>query len=356
MFHDHKKEYMQILENVMERGAFIMQKDLSEFEESLASYLGVRHAVGVADGTIALKISLILAGIGDGDEVIIPSHTFIATASAVNQIGGIPVLCDCLSDSMIDIESAKNVVTSKTKAIMPVQLNGRTAEMDDVMIFADAHGLKIVEDSCQALGAKYKDRYAGTFGVAGSFSFYPAKTLGCFGDGGALVLDDDENADHARMLRDHGRDADGIVRCFGVNGRLDNIQAAILSAKLKRYDKSLQKRRHLAKIYNDRLGGLGELILPPGPNADNSRYDIYQNYEIQAESREGLRKALSNSGVGTILQWGGRMIHQFGDLNLRSHSPYADKMSKRFMLLPMHPWLEADDIDYVCDTIEQYYK
>lgn len=356
MFNDHKQEYMQILEDVMSRGAFIMQKELINFEADLASYLGVGHAIGVADGTIALKISLILAGVGDGDEVIVPSHTFIATASAVNQIGATPILCDCLPDSMIDIESAKKVVTSKTKAIMPVQLNGRTAEMDDVIAFANEHGLKIVEDSCQALGSKYKGRFAGTFGVAGSFSFYPAKTLGCFGDGGALVLDDADNAARARMLRDHGRDADGVVRCFGINGRLDNMQAAILAAKLKRYDSNLEKRRMLANIYNDRLADIEGLILPPGPNADNSRYDIFQNYEIQADNRDALRSALAEAGIGTILQWGGSMIHQFAELQLRGHTPYAEEMSKRFMLLPMHPWLEADDINYICDEIAAFYE
>src|SRR5690606_23991997 len=147
LFAEHRDEYLATLEDVLSRGAFIMQRDQCDFEEALAAYIGVKHAIGVADGTVALKLALTLAGISDGDEVIVPSHTFIATASAVHQVGGTPVLCDCQPDSMIDVESARRVVTAKTKAIMPVQLNGRTCDMDAVETFAIEHGLKIVEDS-----------------------------------------------------------------------------------------------------------------------------------------------------------------------------------------------------------------
>jgi hypothetical protein len=355
LFAEHREEYLATFEDVLSRGAYIMQRDLLEFEEALAAYLGVKHVVGVADGTIALKMALTLAGIGAGDEVIVPSHTFIATASAVHQVGGVPVLCDCLPDSMIDMESARRVVTGKTRAIMPVQLNGRTCDMDAVEAFAAEHGVKIVEDSCQAMGAKYRGRQAGSFGVAGSFSFYPAKTLGCFGDGGALVLDDDALAEQARELRDHGRGTDGKVHRFGVNGRLDNIQAAILRVKLKRYDESIARRRHAAAIYDERLAGIDGLLLPPGPNADNIRFDIFQNYEIQSDRRDGLRAALADAGVGTIIQWGGHMIHQFEDLGLRADAPYAEEMSKRYMMLPMHHLLSDDEVNYVCDQVVSFY-
>ena len=356
LFEEHRAEYLATFEQVLSRGAYIMQSDLVDFEADLAAFLEVRHAIGVADGTIALKIALTLAGIGSGDEVILPSHTFIATASAVNQVGGTPVLCDCLADSMIDVESARRMITSRTRAIMPVQLNGRTCDMDAVQTLADEHGLKVVEDSCQAMGAKYRGRMAGSFGVAGSFSFYPAKTLGCFGDGGALIVNDDDHAERARELRDHGRGSDGKVHRFGVNGRLDNIQAAILSVKLKRYRESLERRRALASLYQARLGGFAPLLLPPAPDSDDLRYDIYQNYEIQADKRDDLRRALSEAGIGTIMQWGGHMIHQFEDLNLRSEAPYAEGLSKRFMMLPMHPLLTDDDVHYVCDAIAAFYR
>lgn len=355
LFAEHREEYLSTFEDVLSRGAYIMQRDLVDFETELASYLGVKHAIGLADGTIALKIALMLADVGPGDEVIVPSHTFIATASAVHQVGATPVLCDCLPDSMMDVESARRMITSKTRAIMPVQLNGRTCDMDAVEALAAEHGLKIVEDSCQAMGAKFRGRPAGTFGVAGSFSFFPAKTLGCFGDGGGLILDDDALAERARELRDHGRGKDGKVHCFGVNGRLDNIQAAILRLKLSRYDESIARRREIARIYDARLSGLESVLLPPGPDGDNLRFDIFQNYEVQAVRREQLREHLTSRGIGTILQWGGHMIHQFEDLALRSDAAYAEEMSKRYMLLPLHPMLSDDDVNYVCDNILAFY-
>lgn len=355
LFAEHREEYLSTFEDVLSRGAYIMQRDLVDFETELASYLGVKHAIGVADGTIALKIALMLAGVGPGDEVIVPTHTFIATASAVHQVGATPVLCDCLPDSMMDVESARRMITSKTRAIMPVQLNGRTCDMDAVGALAAEHGLKIVEDSCQAMGAKFRGRPAGTFGVAGSFSFFPAKTLGCFGDGGGLILDDDDLAERARELRDHGRGKDGKVHRFGVNGRLDNIQAAILRLKLTRYDASIARRRDIARIYDARLSGLESVLLPPGPDGDSLRFDIFQNYEVQADRREQLRDHLSSRGVGTILQWGGHMIHQFDDLSLLSDAAYAEGMSKRYMLLPMHPMMSDDDVNYVCDNVLAFY-
>ncbi len=357
LFAEHETEFMATIHDVLKRGAFIMQKDLFEFEAALASYLGVRHVFGVADGTVALTLALRLAGVGEGDEVIVPSHTFVATAAAVNHVGAVPVLCDCGPDHMIDVSSADGLVTSKTRAIMPVQLNGRTCDMDQVGAFAARHGLKIVEDSCQALGAKYKGRFAGTFGVAGSFSFYPAKVLGCFGDGGALIVDDDANAEIARQYRDHGRDpVSGKVVRFGYNARLDNVQAAIMMVKFRHYGKSLEHRRALARIYQERLSGLSELLLPPGPDASNDRYDIFQNYEVEADSREPLREHLKARGIGTILQWGGHMIHQFEKLELRHNAPYAEGMSKRYMLLPMHHLLGEDDVNYICDAIVDFYR
>lgn len=357
LFAEHEPEFMAAIHDVLKRGAYIMQKDLFEFEAAIGSFLGVKHVLGVADGTVALTLALKLAGVGAGDEVILPSHTFVATAAAVNHVGAVPVLCDCGPDHMMDVASAEALVSEKTRAIMPVQLNGRTCDMDQVTAFAAKHGLKIVEDSCQALGAKYKGRPAGTFGVAGSFSFYPAKVLGCFGDGGALILDDDGLAEIARQYRDHGRDAaSGKVVRFGYNARLDNVQAAIMLVKLRTYAESLERRRALARIYDERLSGLEEVLLPPGPDADNERYDIFQNYEIEAESREALRDHLRARGVGTILQWGGHVIHQFEKLGLRHNSPYAEAMSSRYMLLPMHHLLKDDDVHFVCDAILGFYR
>jgi dTDP-4-amino-4,6-dideoxygalactose transaminase len=357
LFAEHETEFMAAIHATLKKGAYIMQAELSQFECELGKMLGVKHVLGVADGTVALTMALKLAGVGVGEEVIIPSHTFIATAAAVHHCGATPVLCDCKNDHLIDVNSAEKLVTQKTKVIMPVQLNGRVSNMDEVEFFARKHKIKIVEDSCQALGAKFKGRFAGTFGVAGSFSFYPAKVIGTFGDGGALILNDDVDAEKARMLRDHGRNpVTGKVEVFGVNGRLDNVHAAILSVKLKRHQANLRKRRHLAGIYNNRLKKVEGILLPPGPDDSIERYDIFQNYEIEADNRQSFREYLSGHGIGTILQWGGYMIHQFEALQLRSNAPYAEAMSKKFLMLPMHHLLNDDDVHYICDKVERFYN
>lgn len=357
VFKEREDEYLSVITSCLRKGAYIMQEDLLLFEQELASYLGAKHVLGFADGTAALIAGLHLARVGYGDEVIVPSHTFIATAAAAHHVGATPVICDCGPDHVIDVASARRVVTSKTKAVMPVQLNGRTSNMDEVGALAEEFGLAIVEDSCQALGAKFRGRAAGRFGVAGTFSFYPSKTLGCFGDGGALSLEDDSLAEEAREYRDHGRNpATGKVHRFGVNARLDNIQAAVLRVKLRRYDEAIARRRAIAGIYQERLGDLRELQLPPPPDSDPLRYDIFQNYEIEAERRDELRSYLASAGVGTLIQWGGFVIHQFEKLGLRSDAPYAEKMSRRYVMLPMHHVLSDEDVFYVCDKVRSFYK
>jgi len=239
---------------------------------------------------------------------------------------------------------------------MPVQLNGRTADMDALCASARSHNLFIIEDSCQALGSKFKGRFAGTFGLAGSISFYPSKTLGCFGDGGCVATNDDAIAERVRLLRDPGRAPDGTVCAWGYNSRLDNVQAAILRIKLKRYDHYIARRRAVATLYQKRLGGLAALVLPPAPDSDANHFDIFQNYEIEAECRDALRAFLDERGVKTIIQWGGKLIHHSQKLELRgSPLTYADRMAERFMLLPMNTALTDEDVNYVCDCIEEFY-
>ncbi|HJN13329.1 MAG TPA: DegT/DnrJ/EryC1/StrS family aminotransferase, partial [Pirellulaceae bacterium] len=220
---------LSIMQDVCKRGAFIMQKDLREFEQNVASYVGVKHVVGLANATDALHLAVRAAGIGPSDEVIFSSHTMVATPAAVHFAGATPIPVDCGSDHLIDPDAVAAAITPRTKAIMPTQLNGRTADMDALEAIASKHGLLILEDSAQALGSKFKGRSAGTIGVAGCISFYPAKTLGCFGDGGCLLTNDDSIYEQTLLLRDHGRNADGDVVMWGLNSRLDNLQAAVLN-------------------------------------------------------------------------------------------------------------------------------
>lgn len=356
VFSERDQIYLAAFEKTLRRGAYIMQQELFDFEANLANFLGCKHAIGVADGTAALEMSLVAAGLNHGDEVIVSSHTFIATAAAVHHMGGVPVVADCMADSMIDPDSVRRLVTQKTKILMPTQLNGRTCDMDALRAIANEFELSIVEDSCQALGAVYDGTKAGLFGVAGSYSFYPAKTLGAFGDAGAVVTNDSAVAEKIRQLRDHGRDPKtGKVTMFGRNGRLDNIQASILDIKLAHYNEAIARRRDIAQKYQDALGACNDLILPPAPGSDAIRFDIFQNYEIQANDRDELRAHLSEAGIGTMLQWGGWMVHQFDGLGLRSDAYYAEQMSKRFMLLPMHHMLSDEDVAYVCEQILAFY-
>ncbi|AMN46434.1 cell wall biogenesis protein [Steroidobacter denitrificans] len=355
LFSELEDEIMTSVRDVYARGAYIMQSDLFNFEAELAAYLGVRHAIGVADGTMGLLLPLLALELKPGDEVLVPSHTFVASAAAIHHAGGTPVLVDCGRDHLIDPASAGAAITHRTKGIMPVQLNGRTADMDVITDIAREHSLFIVEDSCQALGSRFKGKFAGTFGVAGSISFYPSKTLGCFGDGGAVITDDDEMAERVRILRDHGRGQDGDVLAWGFNSRLDNVQAAILRIKLKRYDGYVARRRAIASIYQERLGGRHELLLPPAPGFQDEHFDIFQNYEIEAQNRDELRTYLESRGVKTILQWGGKVLHQFSKLGLGAPLPYAERMSQRFMLLPMNTALSNDDVHYICDCIDGFY-
>lgn len=355
VFTSHEAEFLSIIKEVGERGAFILQKDLEKFEENIANYVGSKFAVGVGNATDGLHIALRAAGVGPGDEVIFCSHTMVATAAAIYFSGATPVPVDCNPEHLIDIDSVKKAITTRTKAIMPTQLNGRVCDMDALMDIAEKHNLIIIEDAAQALGAKYKGKCAGTFGLAGVVSFYPAKTLGCLGDGGIVFTNNDDMYKKLKMLRDHGRDETGEVVMWGFNTRLDNIQAAILDYKLKLYDKEILRRRQIASIYNELLKDVKEVFLPPAPDSDPHHFDVYQNYEIEAENRDQLRKFLSDNGIGTIIQWGGKAVHQFKKLGFSVRLFYVERMFERCLLLPMNTSLSDEDVIYVANKIRDFY-
>jgi dTDP-4-amino-4,6-dideoxygalactose transaminase len=357
LFKSQEKEIMDTMHDVMSRGAYILQRDLVEFENNVKKYLNVKHVFGVADGTNALILALRAAGIGRGDEVILCSHTYIATAAAVHFVDAVSILVECGADHMIDPDKVEKAVTDKTKVIMPTQLNGRTCDMDALQKIADRHGLIIIEDSAQALGSKFKGKSAGTFGVAGTFSFYPAKVLGCFGDGGAVVTNDDKMAEQLLLLRDHGRNEEGEVVAWGTNCRLDNLQAAILNLKLKTFDKDIARRREIAAMYHKALKDIPDLALPPAPDEDEKHFDVYQNYELESGHRDKLKDYLAEKGIGTIIQWGGKAVHQFKGLGFDDvRLPVVEKMTSRFLMLPMHTALSDEDVKYICDCVLDFYN
>jgi len=356
LFRETEQEFVQIFKDVCSRGAYILQKDLLELEDNLKKFLNVKHVFGVADGTNALILGLKAIDIGPGDEVIVPSHTYIASAAAVALVGATPVLCDIGDDNLIDPISAEQKITKNTKAIMPVHVNGRTCAMAPLEDLAKRYNLMIVEDAAQALGSKYKGKCAGTFGKFGTFSFYPAKVLGCFGDGGAIITNDDEVAKKLSLLRDHGRDKNGRVISWGTNSRLDNLQAAFLNFKLQTFPEDIQKRREIALQYHEAFKNLEELDLPPGPDDSQHHIDIYQNYEMGADNRDELKKYLQEKGISTIIQWGGTPVHQFKELGFNEHLPKTEAFFKKCLMLPMNVSLSYDDINYIIDAVRSFYK
>lgn len=357
LFAQQESELTGVILDVCRRGAYIMQKDLAVFEKNLAVFMGVKHAFGVGNGTDAIWLGLKAVGIGAGDEVILPSHTYIATAAAVHFVGATPVLADIGPDHMLDSTSVESLITSRTKAIMPVQLNGRTCDMDALQAIAAKHGIMLVEDAAQALGSKFRGKCAGTFGKFGTISFYPAKVLGCFGDGGAVVTNDDSVAEKIALLRDHGRDKDGRVVAWGINSRLDNLQAAILDFKLRTFSAEMVRRRAIAALYQSRLGDLRQLVLPPAPDADPIHFDVYQNYEMEADRRDELKHFLEDAGIRTIMQWAGTPVHRFHELGFPGgRLPATDRFFQRCLMLPMNTTLSDEDVEYVCQSICSFYR
>jgi len=357
LFAPQKEEIMTSIRSVMERGSFILQKELQAFEKEAAQFTGSLHAIGVADGTESMILALLAAGISEGDEVIMSSHTYIATASAAHFVGAKPVLVECRKDRMMDPDDVRKKISKKTRCLMPTQLNGRTCNMDEIQAICREHDLLLIEDAAQALGSKFKGKCAGTFGFAGSISLYPAKVLGCFGDGGLLFTQDDKTAESLRELRDHGRNREGLVVRWGLNSRLDNLQAAILSVKLKVFPQEIERRRAIARIYHARLQGLEDLTLPPGPDGDSDHFDIYQNYEIESGSREKLREHLKAKGIGTIIQWAGHAVHQFKGLGFDGvRLPYTERFMERCCLLPMNTSLTDEEVEYICDCVLGFYR
>ena len=356
LWSDDREEFLSIIDNVSSTGGFILQKAVSDFELELANYAGVNYAVGVGNATDGMEIFLEAIGINPGDEIIISSHTMLATASAVKVAGGVPVPVDIGADNLISIQAIEDAITSNTVGIMPTQLNGRVCDMDAILAIAKRHGLFIVEDAAQALGAKYKGQHAGTFGLASDISFFPAKVLGCLGDAGGVLVNDKDLYHQIFQLHDHGRDTDGEVRRWGRNSRLDNIQAAILSYKLKSYGSVIVRRRKIAQMYQERLGCLEELQLPNAPSITSDNFDVYQNYELQADSRDELREYLSRNGIGTLIQWGGKAVHQFTQLGFDQVLPDTERFFERCIMLPMNVFISDSDVDYICEKVKQFYR
>lgn len=360
-YRERSGEFAAIMDETASRGGFILQRDVEEFEQSLAQFVGVKHAIGLSDGTNAILLGLRASALPAGGEVIIPSHSFIAAAQSIHHAGlvNVPVELD-EHDWLVDPPAIERAITPKTVAIMPVHVNGRACQMPAILDMAERHGLKVFEDSAQAAGAKVGGKPAGGIGQWGTYSFYPSKTLGCFGDAGALVTNDDEIAEKVRKMRNHGANRDKVINLsidiWGTNCRLDNIQAAILNYKLTYYPQAIARRREIASQYHEAFSGIPALRLPPPPVDDGTYFDIYQNYELCTERRDALRKHLAENGVGTIVQWGGFGIHQLHGLGFSGDLPRTDRFFRESLLLPMNHILTDDQVGRVIELVRAFFE
>lgn len=348
-----KKEIDAAIIKTLSTGQLILRQDVENFEKKLARFLNVKYAIGLNSCTDGLFLSLKAAGIGPGDEVITVAHTFVASIAAISHAGATPILVDINDDYLMNPNLLEKAVTSKTKAIIPVHLNGRLCQMDKIMEVAKKHKLLIIEDAAQALGASYKNKKAGSFGLTGCFSFYPAKLLGAFGDAGAAVTNNKKIFDQLKLYRDHGRKTKDEIVCYGFTSRMDNIQAAILNVKFKCLRKWINQRRKLANIYNHGLKNITEITIPPV--SDKNHFDTYQNYVIRAKNRDQLKEYLTAQSIETIVS-NPIAVNKQKKLCLRKFRlPKTEQFAKEVISLPLIPELSEQQIKCVIKAIKQFY-
>ena len=351
-----KQEILSLINNCLDNASFIGGEQVERFEEEFAKFCQAPYCVGVSSGTDALRFSLIAAGVGQGDEVITVPNTFIATTEAISQVGAKPVFVDINSATYnIDVNQIESVVTSRTKAIIPVHLYGQSADMDPILEIAERHNLIVIEDACQAHGALYKGKRVGSLGIAGCFSFYPGKNLGACGEAGAVITKDEKIASIIKMLRNHGQIKKYYHKIEGYNGRLDAIQAGILRIKLKRLEDWNKKRRQVARWYNDLLSGIPQVKTPYEASFSKS---VYHLYVIVAKRRDDLMQFLASKGVDAGLHYPLPLHLQSAYAHLgykEGDFPISEKVSKKLLSLPIFPEITWDQVNYVSNCIKEFY-
>ena len=354
--HDELRQQLdQAYHKVVDSSYFILGKECKAFEEEFAAYCDAKYCVGVANGLDALFLILKAMDIGEGDEVIVPSNTFIATALAVSYTGATPVFVEPeLKSYNMDPARLEAAITDQTKAVIAVHLQGRPADMDRILQIAGKYGLKVMEDAAQAHGVRYKGKRVGTLGDAAGFSFYPGKNLGALGDGGAVVTNDPKLADQVRALGNYGSDYKYSHIYKGVNSRLDELQAAFLRVKLTQLDKWNDARTAIAKKY---FAGIQneKIVLPLKPDADFGH--IYHVFAIRCRERDALEQYLADHGVGTVKHYPVPMHLQdcYADLGYkRGDFPIAEEISDTIISLPMFYGMTQAQVQYVIDVINQF--
>lgn len=355
-FNDLGREYASLkneldaaLSGVMKRGYFILGPEVERFEKDFAAYNGTPFGVGVNSGTDALYLSLLAAGIGKGDEVIVPVNTALPTAMAVVMAGARPLFVDCDESFLIDIHAVAGAITKKTKAVIPVHLYGQACDMERIRDIAHAHKLVVIEDCAQAAGAEWKGKKVGSFGDLGAYSFYPTKALGAYGDGGMVLTNNEEYYKRVRAQRFYGEPDKVRSVMFGVNSRLDEMQAAILNVKLKRLDEWNAKRRELAALYAKLLKNVELPLIAGGPE------HVYHLFVVRSSERDALREKLKAAGIDTLIHYP-LLLHQhpFFKEFARLSFPCAEKLNKEILSLPLHPYLTSEEIRTVAHVVNSF--
>jgi dTDP-4-amino-4,6-dideoxygalactose transaminase len=351
-----KPEIDSAIARVLEHTQFIQGPEVRSFEAAFAAACGAPHAIGVASGTAAIHLSLVALGVGPGDEVITSAHTFIASAEPVLQVGATPVFVDVEPGTgNLDPARLEAAITPRTRALLPVHLYGQPADMPAILEVATRHNLVVIEDAAQAHGAVCRGRHVGLWGQAGTFSFYPGKNLGAYGDGGAIITADDELAGRLRMLCDHGRSEKYLHAVPGFGERLDALQAAILAAKLPRLEAWNQRRREIAEVYRQALAGL-PLALPP--HRDDTRH-VYHQFPVYTPERDALQAHLKEAGIGTGIHYPvplhlqpalAHLGYQEGDL------PVTEELAKTELSLPIYPELTAEQVETITGAVRSFFE
>lgn len=340
--------------DVMSKGDLIDRSHLKSFEENIAKFVGTKYAVGLNSGYDSLHISLRAAGIGPGDEVIVPAHTFVATCSAVVNAGATPVLVDVAKDFNIDIDKIEEAITSKTRAIIPVHLNGFMADMPQVMEIAEKNNLVVVEDACQSLGSSIGKKRAGAWGLTGCWSFYPFKILGGYGDGGAITTNDPDVALFARRMRYNGEDRNtGEYHGHGFTCLLDNLQAAFLDVKLRHLPSWIVRRKEIAKRYMAAFSDISDLMIP---HYDNPHFDhVYQNYVVRSKQGDNFSEYLKRKGIEVLIQFR-KPYYKHKALKLVDRGfPETEALSQEVCSLPMNVEMDDEQIEFVIKTVRSFY-
>ncbi len=355
-FKDISGEIREAIDRVLKSGWLILGEELKQFEKEFAHYLGVKYCIGVGNGLDALHLIIRALNIGEGDEVIVPANTYIATLLAISSTGAKPFLVEPEERTYnINPELIEDAITDRTKAIMPVHLYGLSSNMDPINEIAERHGLFVIEDAAQAHGAEYRGEKCGSLGTATGFSFYPTKNLGAYGDGGAVVTNDEEIAERVMLLRNYGSIRKYYNEIKGFNSRLDEIQAAILRVKLRYLDDWNEKRRRNAQVYLENINS-GNVILPFEP--EGYRH-IYHQFVIRCRDRGNLQKFLKENGIATLIHYPvpPHLSQAYSDLNHRKGDfPLTETISDEILSLPIYPGLKSEELNYVISEIERFCK